>query len=446
MAKQQPEPEPPTPVRPNKDRESRGGYDCEFVEAPPKVVQTECSICLLILKEPCLISCCGHKFCRVCIEQVHKRKKACPLCNTLDFNFMPERALQRSLLNDYDVCCSYKKDGCHWKGRLGEFMGHLNKDSALENQPNECQFVEVECGNKCGEWFHRRDILTHKTKHCKKRPYSCYHCGDYNSTFEDVTELHYPQCGKLPVKCPNECQEYPFERQELESHLQDHCPFAKVDCPFNYAGCQTRLFRNNLAKHMEESVTHLTMLASFTQKLASVTQKLEKENQKLQQSLAQKDQKLSAIEEMLRIPVEFRVKWSSDGSFFPGFYTHPHGYRMCVEVHPHGSGNGNGSHVSIFTCLMKGPFDEYLKWPFQGEVTIQIVNQAGDHDHYEMTYTYTYATRTHAGPVTDKNWSRCIGWGYEKFLAHATLLNTKDKIQYLKDNHFIVRVVKVKVM
>ena len=375
--------QPPKSVRPNKDKESRGGYDCEFVEAPPKVLQTECSICLLILKEPCLISCCGHKFCRGCIEQVEKSKKPCPLCNTPDFTFLPERALQRSLLNDFEVYCSYKKDGCDWKGRLSELMGHLiNKDSVPENQPKECQFVEVECGNKCGEWFHRRDIITHRIIHCQKRPYSCKYCRKYNSTFEDVTEIHYSQCSKYPVACPNACQVVKLERQKLESHLQDHCPLAKVDCPFNYAGCQTRLLRKDMPKHMEDSVTHLTMLASVTQKLASETQKLEKENQELRQNML-------AMKEMFGIPMEFRVKWPSDCTFSRGFYTHLHGYQMCVGVYPNGRGEGEGSHVTICTCLMKGPFDEYLKWPFRGEVTIQIVNQAGDHDHKEMTIPYT---------------------------------------------------------
>ena len=42
--------------------EDRGGYDCEFVEQPPAAFQTECPICLHILREPCLISCpCGQK-------------------------------------------------------------------------------------------------------------------------------------------------------------------------------------------------------------------------------------------------------------------------------------------------------------------------------------------------------------------------------------------------
>ena len=48
--------------------------------------------------------------------------------------------------------------------------------------------------------------------------------------------------------------------------------------------------------------------------------------------------------------------------------------------------------MSVFTCLMKGPFDDHLKWPFRGEITIQIVNQDGDHDHVEMTIPYTDET------------------------------------------------------
>ena len=55
-------------------------------------------------------------------------------------------------------------------------------------------------------------------------------------------------------------------------------------------------------------------------------------------------------------------------------------YRMCLKVHPGGIHKGKGSHVS---CLMKSPFDEYLKWPFRGEITIQIVNQSRDHEHRE---------------------------------------------------------------
>ena len=59
----------PNPIPPGGRR--RGGYDCEFVEAPAAAFQTECPICLQVLKEPCVISCpCGQKICHECIEVI----------------------------------------------------------------------------------------------------------------------------------------------------------------------------------------------------------------------------------------------------------------------------------------------------------------------------------------------------------------------------------------
>ena len=186
--------------------ENRGGYDCDFVNPPPEAFQTACPICLLILKEPCLIGChCGHKFCRECIEAVQRNNKPCPRCNFHNFTFMRDHSFERSL-KELEVWCSHKKEGCEWRGKLGELEKHLNQDPSPENKQNGCNFKAVECVHKCGEWFQHRHIAAHQNEQCKKRPYSCDHCQVYTSTFEDVTEIHYPQCGKYPVACPNNCQ------------------------------------------------------------------------------------------------------------------------------------------------------------------------------------------------------------------------------------------------
>ena len=264
--------------------ENRGGYDCEFVEPPPSVFQIDCSVCLQILKEPCLISCCGHKFCRECIEGIEKDKKPCAVCNEPEFTFMRDSGLERSL-KDLEVWCSYRKEGCEWKGKLGKLEEHLNQDPSPENQLNGCQFVAVECTHKCGEWFQRRHITTHETQQCKKRPFSCDYCRDYHSTFEDVVEVHYPQCGKYPVAGPNVCDEYKFERQKLEGHLKEQCPFALVDCPFHFAGCETQLPRKDMPEHMKENIAHLTLLATATKQLSTENQRLVKENQDLRQNM-----------------------------------------------------------------------------------------------------------------------------------------------------------------
>ena len=61
--------------------------------------------------------------------------------------------------------------------------------------------------------------------------------------------------------------------------------------------------------------------------------------------------------------------------YSPGFSTHVGGYKMCIRVDANGQGNGKGTHVSLFVYMMKGEFDSHLKWPFKGEITVELVNQ-----------------------------------------------------------------------
>ena len=489
----------PIPVRPNvKSHENRGGYDCDFVESPPEAFQTECPVCLQILKEPCLISCCGHKFCRVCIERVKKDDKPCPLCAKQDFAFMRELGLER-FLKGTDVWCSYKKKDCKWRGKLGKLEEHLNQNPSLENQLNGCKFVVMECVYECGKQFQRCHISTHQDEQCKKRPYTCNYCQDYASTFEDVTEIHYPQCGKYPVACPNDCDVYKMERQDVEDHLRDKCPLTLVDCPFNYAGCEAQLPRKDIHEHMKEPI-HLTLLATVTQRLSIENQRLVEENQELQQniqklkerehqyqesiqkqlitekemiSIALKkewqekeqqsqellhkqritDDEIRALKEeshQLKLdfqqqintsgwPLEFRVKFSKDRVYSPAFYTHPHGYRMCVYVDPEGIGAGAGSHVSISACLMCGRFDDYLNWPFRGAITVQLVNQAVDQYHIEKTIYTDRTARKHDYRVIGSERAQS-GPEIHRFQSHREL-NAK----FLRYGRLIVRVVNVRV-
>ena len=150
---------------------------------------------------------------------------------------------------------------------------------------------------------------------------------------------------------------------------------------------------------------------------------------------------------MGRFPIDFHVNNAiKEVQHLPSFYTHSHGYCMCIRVHTNGAGSGEGTHVSISTCLNQGPCDDHLKWPFRGEITIQIVDQAGDHSHVEMTIPFNDKTpEPSAGRVIDKERAE-KGWGFYKFLAHTDLeYNGAKNTQYLKDDIIIVRVVRVKI-
>ena len=114
------------------------------------------------------------------------------------------------------------------------------------------------------------------------------------------------------------------------------------------------------------------------------------------------------------------MEFTNDVVYLPDMYTHQHGYKICLRVHPNGFGDGKGTHVSIFTCLRKGLFDEQLKWPYKGSIIIQIVNQARDHDHVENVIDYSDKTPVGcAGRVTSGE--RSNGWGIHIFIAHSDL-------------------------
>ena len=192
-----------------------------------------------------------------------------------------------------------------------------------------------------------------------------------------------------------------------------------------------------MPEHTKEMSAHFTLLATATQKVVI-------ENQELRHEVGALILEVQQLVSQTGFPVDFQVKQTDEEvENLPAIYTHPRGYRMCVSVCPNGHGKGKGTHVSIYTHMMQGPFDDNLKWPFRGEITIQIVNQVGDHDHVEDVIRYTDKTPDEtAGRVTDKE--RARGWGKPLFLAHNKLhSNAERQTRYLKDNTLHIRVMKV---
>lgn len=103
-----------------------GGYNCEFVEPPPSVFQTECPICSLILRDPYHSKCCGTNFCHTCSERIQDEHKPCPTCRDDNFELFANTSLKRSITQLY-VLCTHSKLGCMWKGELGELENHLSE-------------------------------------------------------------------------------------------------------------------------------------------------------------------------------------------------------------------------------------------------------------------------------------------------------------------------------
>ena len=96
------------------------------MEQPPSPFQTECPVCRLLLRDPYQATCCGTSFCQSCIHQVKDEEKPCPTCRNDNFGVFEDKRLKRSL-NQLFVLCKHSKDGCKWRGELGQLEHHLNE-------------------------------------------------------------------------------------------------------------------------------------------------------------------------------------------------------------------------------------------------------------------------------------------------------------------------------
>ena len=79
--------------------------DLSFVEGLPKHVEIECPVCLSILADPHMVSCCGHNFCESCIEIVKVSNGLCPMCKERDFQAMVNKERLR-IINGLQVYCT----------------------------------------------------------------------------------------------------------------------------------------------------------------------------------------------------------------------------------------------------------------------------------------------------------------------------------------------------
>ena len=126
--------------------------------------------------------------------------------------------------------------------------------------------------------------------------------------------------------------------------------------------------------------------------------------------------------------------WSS-----PYFYSHLGGYKLCLKVYASGYGDGYGTHVSYFINLMPGEYDDTLEWPFQGEVTVELLNQLEDKNHYKDVTPFNDETPDEC--KNRKEEKNTNGWGEPLFIPHTDLgLHSSTNTQYFMNDTLYFRV------
>ena len=214
-----------------------GGYEYQFVMIPSDMLV--CKICHCPSREPCLSVCCGHTFCKSCLDGAKRAttvSNACPVCRSEEFVTVPNKQVDRAV-RSLLVFCTYKELGCEWQGEVNEILNHLGNNG-------DCQFESIPCCNGCGKCIQRRYLTSHVKDECVRRVVSCEYCQMIGQQ-QFIVGDHKEQCPKFPMSCPNKCAADRIPREDINEHRQV-CPFEEVTCP---NGCGKPLQRQYLTNH-----------------------------------------------------------------------------------------------------------------------------------------------------------------------------------------------------
>ena len=364
--------------RPAKPCSATPEYD--FVEQPSQ--DYFCPVMMELLMEPQLTSCCGHHLSAEASSRLKRDGRACPMCNEQQWSAMLDK-FHRRKIHELRVRCLHKCSGCDWEGEVASAEGHAAS--------------------------------------CSKRPWECPHCA-LSCTYENGEGKHWPACSKFPEPCPNGCEVGNVERCHLEQHHRE-CPLEPVACEMRGFGCSAVVPRKDLTTHMRESeLQHLTAMAVLNLRLT----------RQLQQDAAEKDEKIAQLQmEMNKQKEEFKKEMKKElakvnegveklsaiahhiaihtaGICGPSktfifskykerkgkdlhvysdeFYSHECGYKFKLLIKYYQLSND----IGVFLCLDAGEYDDQLPWPVKIKVCLEMLNQAGNHQHVQRSMTMVW--------------------------------------------------------
>ena len=425
---------------------NNGGYDYDLVTTPPD--RLICKICHLPSRDPYLSVCCGHVFCKSCLDNVKKATtitNACPVCRDEEFVTFPNKAVDREV-KSLHIYCTNKEKGCEWQGELNDINNHLgNSDS--------CQFEEVKCSNECGKMIQRQYLTSHVETECPRRKVNCQYCHD-TGEHQFIEGQHKEECPKLPLPCPNKCEAGSVPREDMEAHRKA-CPLEMIQCEYYSVGCEVKVARKDKEKHENEQMKEHLMMTKT--KLDDIQHELTDTKTQLVNlsntptinvadliSVAKWSITLNVMAMMSQsghqtCPItitmsEFFSKKKNDVQWYSDpFYSHNKGYKMCLRIHAGGYVIGRGSHLSVYLCLMKGSHDDELTWPMRGKFEIKLLNQISDSEHCSrMSNLDKYRVTTSDGRH---------GQGWAQYISNNDLIKSAS-CQYLKDNGLFFQVTK----
>ncbi|XP_065901861.1 TNF receptor-associated factor 4-like [Dysidea avara] len=347
--------------------------------------------------------------------------------------------------------CFNKEEGCKWKGKLEDHCYHIE---------THCMYQEINC-DKCYNMLQRQCMLDHVENECPRHEINCRYC-NVSGLRQFIEGEHTKKCLKLPLPCPNKCEIGSVPREDTEAHRKE-CPLEMIQCDY---GCLDYIPRQELEKHTEGNIKqHLALtkmkldnvLKQINMLMTLVYQKQEHHTNHTvtrdSASIISAAKWTTSLEAMALViqpgdqvcPVTMKITGYSNKVkesalwYSAPFYSHRRGYKMYLNVYPAGIDDGKGTHLSVYLSLMKGPYDDELKWPLPEEFNVKLLNQISDSEHRFARVMIGQKERHRiTNTDTHKHMSVVIT---PKFVSNEDLHIVTPACHYLKDDCVFLQVI-----
>ena len=456
------------------------GRGLKFVNEPDD--EYFCPICVEPLIQPFLTEC-GHYLCYTCRGRLlASGKDECPECR--EPNGAKDARLNKHFqrqVNSFKVRCQHHEVGCQWVGELMYLKEHL--DPLLR----KCGFIFLDCPLGCGERVRSSAMEDHLKSYCSKLEFRLlpieFTIADVLKKKESNTEwvsppfythphgyklclVVYPNgidfgkgshvsvfVGLLKAK-HNDQLAWPLEldvaiklldwREDKGHHEQTvtmNSEYYRVTKNgVKMSPCNWEYIHHSLLPY--NSSTNTEYLQNNTLRLMVVTTTIR--SAPFAAPAPSWLDPLNITQSVCEFTVmEFSKRKQSNNIFYsPPFYTHQHGYKICLGVDANGSNTGKGTHVSVSVTVMAGDNDDKLQWPFVGDIILELVNWRKDKGHHSKTLSIGVVCGL------DKVTEGTVGmsFGLCQFISHSCLsYNRSTNTEFLRNDSLHLRVTQIAV-
>ena len=391
------------------DSEERNHEDYpNFVKSQRDIEDEDlmCLICHMVAVNPQQSQCCGKIYCQQCVEKFSRRNSnpKCPTCRKYGVEFFEDKRASRAILG-LTVYCSRKGKGCKWQGALSDLDTHIDK----------CDYRLMVCPNNCGRTLRQRKLSKHLKGSCPTRDTTCSDCGEAGQ-WMSINGEHAKLCLDKFIPCINEGCGEKVKRRNLQSHLLV-CSKTVISCNYADLGCTATFKREDLAKH-------------------------EKKNKRKHCEYAIKKARRPMLHKHHLHQVAPVVLTIDEFSCFETarslpFFSSIGGHKMSLLAMKE-----NNNAIGIFLCMMLGECDCQLQWPFEGEITVELLNQVSDGPHVSTTANVFVVKDSLYTMRNDENSEYCKGIEIGTFSLNNGELNSsqssESEFKYFKDMGYLV--------